>query len=451
MERTIAAVATPVGTGGVSIIRISGSEAVQIAASVFSVPKRILQAATHTINYGYITDGGERIDEVLVSVMRAPRSYTGEDVVEINSHGGVVVTNKILETVIKAGAYPAEPGEFTKRAFINGKMDLTRAEAVIDLINAKNELGRKNAFAQLSGSLADKITKVRGELVSLAARMQVAIDYPDEDLEDVDTDEILKILKLCEEEIIHLIHLSKNGKIVSDGITTAIVGKPNVGKSSFLNLLAGYERAIVTDVAGTTRDVITENVTFDSIPLALYDTAGIRDTEDIVEKIGVDRSEKTIENCELVLFMLDADSGVTDDELRLLDSIRQKKHIIIINKTDISDTDFSDIILDSPAVYMSVKNEEGLQELSGVLHSMFDLGELTAGDNTVITNMRHKTALFNAKKSIDKAISSIQSGMPQDLITIDMNDAMDSLGEITGATVSEDVVSEIFHRFCVGK
>lgn len=452
MERTIAAIATPAGAGGIAIIRLSGSDAVDIAASVFSAPKRLKSAPTHTIHYGFIVDGDERIDEVLVSIMRAPRSYTGEDVVEINSHGGVVVTNKILDTVLKAGAYPAGPGEFTKRAFLNGKMDLTRAEAVIDIINAKNELSQKNAFSQLEGSLGDKITNVRSQLVSLAARMQVAIDYPDEDLEDIDISEILDILKKCKEDTDKLIKLSKNGKIVSDGITCAIAGKPNVGKSSLLNLLTGYERAIVTEVAGTTRDIVTENVTLDGIPLVLYDTAGIHDTDDVVEKIGVSRSEQAIDNCELILFMLDASTGICEEEIKLLELVKTKKHIIIINKTDINDNlDFSDYINGSPVVYMSVKNEDGLKSLSDEIHSMFDIGELSSGDNTIITNMRHKTALYNANESLKKAISGLEDGLPQDLITIDMNDAMDSLGEITGATVSEDVVSEIFHRFCVGK
>jgi len=452
MERTIAAVATPAGAGGIAIIRLSGDDAVNIAASVFSAPDKIRNAKTHTIHYGFVKDGDDRIDEVLVSIMRAPRSYTGEDVVEINSHGGVVVTNKILDVVLKAGAYPAGPGEFTKRAFLNGKMDLTRAEAVIDIINAKNELSRKNAFSQLEGSLGDKISKVRSELVSLAARMQVAIDYPDEDLEDIDISEILEILKKCQADTERLISLSKNGKIVSDGITCAIAGKPNVGKSSLLNLLSGYERAIVTEVAGTTRDVVTESVTFDSIPLVLYDTAGIHDTDDIVEKIGVSRSEQAIDNCELILFMLDASTGVTAEEAELLKIVKTKKHIIIINKTDAaSEFDFTEFTDGSPVVNMSVKNEDGLKALSEAIHSMFDLGELVSGDNTIITNMRHKTALYNAKESLDKAVSGIEAGLPQDLVTIDMNDAMDSLGEITGATVSEDVVAEIFHRFCVGK
>ncbi len=452
MERTITAVATPHGTGGVAIIRISGDDAVNIASRVFSSPKKLLEAASHTIHYGFIVDKGERVDEVLVSVMRAPRTYTGEDVVEINTHGGVVVTNRILDILISNGAYPAGPGEFTKRAFLAGKMDLTRAEAVIDLINSKNELSRKNAFSQLEGALGDKIEKLRKKLINLAASMQVAIDYPDEDLEDVTIDDILNTVSSARGEIDELIENSKNGKLISEGITTAIVGKPNVGKSSLLNLMTGYERAIVTDVAGTTRDVITENVMFGGIGLSLYDTAGIRETEDVVEKIGVTLSEQAIENCELILFMLDAKSGIDDDELRLLKSIKEKKHIIIINKTDEdAGFDFSDAVSDSRCVYMSVKNSEGVDSLKKEISDMFNIGELSVGDNTIITNIRHKTALTGARTSLDKALGAIGAGFPQDIITIDINDALDALGEITGATVSEDVVAEIFHRFCVGK
>ena len=455
MERTIAAVATPKGAGGISVIRISGSEAVKIGASVFSRPDEIKNAESHTIHYGFIVDGEKKIDEVLVSIMKAPRTYTGEDVVEINSHGGVVVTNKVLDAVIKAGAYPAEPGEFTKRAFINGKMDLTRAEAVIDLINAKNELSRKNAFSQLEGSLGDKITGVRQKLVNLAANMQVAIDYPDEDLEDVTRDDIVRVLKECKNDIDRLIKSSENGRIVSEGISTAIVGKPNVGKSSLLNMLSGYERAIVTDIAGTTRDIITENVTLDGIPLALFDTAGIHETEDAVEKIGVSRSQQAIENSDLIVMLVDASTDIEDEDRDILKSVKDKKHIIAVNKTDkkenLDKSVYSSFADGSPIVFISAKSGDGLSELSEKIKEMFKLGELESENNTVITNMRHKTALYNAYESIVAAVEAMEAGVPQDIITIDMNNAMDSLGEITGATISQDVVSEIFHRFCVGK
>lgn len=455
MERTIAAIATPKGAGGISIIRISGSEAISIGASVFSRPDIIKNADSHTIHYGFIVDGKKKIDEVLVSVMRAPKTYTGEDVVEINSHGGIVVTNKVLDCVIRAGAYPAEPGEFTKRAFVNGKMDLTRAEAIIDLINAKNELSRKNAFSQLEGSLGDKISEVRSKLVNLAANMQVAIDYPDEDLEDVTRDDIINVLKACRHDIDKLIKSSENGKIVSEGIVTAIVGKPNVGKSSLLNMLSGYERAIVTDIAGTTRDIITESVNLDGVPLSLFDTAGIHDTEDVVEKIGVSRSQQAIENSDLVIMLLDASGEIDDSDMEILKSVKDKKHIIAVNKTDMQkDMDkavYEKLAEGSPLVFISAKRGDGLDELSETVKNMFNLGELESENNTVITNMRHKTALYNAFESLKAAIEAMEAGVPQDLITIDMNNAMDSLGEITGATVSEDVVSEIFHRFCVGK
>lgn len=452
MGRTIAAIATPRGTGGVSIIRISGEETLKIAEKIFSSPDKIKNAGSHTIHYGFICDkNGVRMDEVLLSIMKAPRTYTGEDVVEINCHGGITVTEKILDLCFEAGAYPAEPGEFTKRAFLNGKMDLSRAEAVIDLINAKNELSRKNAFSQLEGSLQSQINGVRSSLISLAAEMQVAIDYPDEDLEDVTRSDIIDMLKTCLEKLRKLLKEAENGRIVSEGIKTAIVGKPNVGKSSLLNRFSGTQRAIVTDIAGTTRDVITESVNFYGLPIVLFDTAGIHETDDPVEKIGVSRSKEAIENADLIIVLIDAVTGIDEADRTVLEQTRGKQRIIAVNKTD--ESEFIDIKEPDNAkvIPISAKTGDGLETLSDEIKKMFDMGKIFAEDNTIITNMRHKTAVRNAAESLSKAIEAMECGIPQDLITIDMNNAMDSLGEITGATVSEDVVAEIFHRFCVGK
>ncbi len=452
MERTIAAIATPRGTGGVSIIRISGEDAFEIAARIFSAPDKIKNAGSHTIHYGFICDkNGKHTDEVLLSIMKAPKTYTGEDVVEINCHGGISVTEKILDICFAAGAYPAEPGEFTKRAFLNGKMDLSRAEAVIDLINAKTELSRKNAFSQLEGSLESRITEVRNTLISLAAGMQVAIDYPDEDLEDVTRTDITDTLRNCLRRLEKLLKESENGRIVAEGIKTAIAGKPNVGKSSLLNRFSGTQRAIVTDIAGTTRDVITESVNFYGLPIVLFDTAGIHETDDPVEKIGVSRSREAIENADLVIVLTDAVTGIDDADRAVLEETRGKQRIIAVNKTDAGDYIPVKEPDNAAVIPISAKTGEGLTELAEQIKKMFDMGAIMAEDNSIITNMRHKTAVREASESLLKAIEAMECGIPQDLITIDMNNAMDSLGEITGATVSEDVVAEIFHRFCVGK
>lgn len=448
MERTIAAISTPCGVGGISIIRISGADAVEIGARIFSAPVKLKNAESHTMHYGFVNDmNGEHIDRVLVSVMRAPKTYTGEDVVEINAHGGTVVTNRVLAACIEAGAYPAEPGEFTKRAFLNGKLDLSEAEAVIDIINAGNELERKNALGQLEGSLSDKINALRDRLISLSAAMQVAIDYPDEELEDVTRGDIESTIAECRDEVQRLAATSDNGQLIRNGIKTAIAGKPNVGKSSLLNRLSGINRAIVTEVAGTTRDVIEEYISLGGLPLKLMDTAGIHDTKDEIERMGVERSWQSIEGAELVLVLTDAVRGIDDEDMRVIDAVRDKKHIILVNKTDIAHME------DMPegAICISAKTGEGIAELEAEIRRLYELGGTAADGTPVITNLRHKAALLRASESLDRALVSLRDGMPQDIITIDMNDAMDSLGEITGASVSDDVVAEIFSRFCVGK
>lgn len=441
-NRTIAAISTPQGTGGISVIRISGSDAVAVADKVFS--GSIRNVRSHTVHYGYILNNGERVDEVLLTVMLAPRTFTREDTVEISCHGGSVVTRAVLGAVIGAGAYPAEPGEFTKRAFLNGRIDLSQAEAVIDVINAKNELSRRSAVMQLGGTLSREIKSVRDALVHLAAQMQVIIDYPDEDLEDVTAEDIENVCRACAERVERLIESAEGGRIIRDGIKCAIVGKPNVGKSSLLNFLSQSERAIVTDIAGTTRDVIEESVSIRGIPLILSDTAGIRETEDEVERIGVDRSMRYLDAADLVIVVTDAETGLDDEDRAVLEATKDKKRIVLVNKTDIAKGD--DI-----GIPVSARTGAGMDRLADEIARLCRLDEIQSENGAVITNMRHRAALSDARGALRRAEAALRAGMPADIVSIDISAAMDALGEITGETVSESVVDEIFHNFCVGK
>ena len=451
-DRTIAAIATPQGTGGISVIRISGDNAIAIADSIF-IGKNLCDVLSHTIHYGFIKNSnGEKIDEVLVSVMRAPRTFTREDTVEISCHGGTVVTHAVLNAVIEAGAYVAEPGEFTKRAFLNGRIDLSQAEAVIDIINAKNGLAQRNAMSQLGGTLSHEIKAIRDELVHLCAQMQVIIDYPDEDLEDVTEDDIKNVCQSCADKISNLIATADNGRMMRDGIKTAIVGKPNVGKSSILNCLAREERAIVTDIAGTTRDVIEENVTVKGIPLILSDTAGIRETDDIVEKIGVTKSRQYLDMADLVIVVLDGSQGIDDEDREVLKATDGKPRIILLNKSDIT-TQITPDLFDKTdtVVEISAKTGDGTQELANAIEKLCKLDGIETENGKIITNMRHKTALIGSRDALIRVAQALEMGMPCDIVSIDIASAMDSLGEITGETVSESVVNDIFHSFCVGK
>lgn len=454
-NRTIAAISTPAGTGGIAVIRISGQDALKIADTVYKGAARLSQALSHTVHYGHIVGkDGDVIDEVLVTVMRAPRTYTREDIVEINTHGGIIASRNVMKCLIEAGAYQAEPGEFTKRAFLNGRIDLSQAEGIIDIINSKTSLEQKCALSQAQGSLSAKINEIRNSLVGLCASMQVIIDYPDEELEDVSMDDIYKRVKEAEKNTIKLLESGENGKIIKNGIKTVIAGKPNVGKSSLLNFLARDERAIVTEIAGTTRDVIEETVNIDGIALILTDTAGIRQTDDLVEKIGVEKSKKSIEEADLVIIMLDSSRMPDDEEWDLLKETKDKKRIVLINKTDIKDEKAIKKIyemLDSKAIEFSIKTGEGEKELSDTIKEMYNIGKIGINDANIITNMRHIGALSNAKEALKKAKESVKRGMPSDIAAIDINIAIDALGEITGAVVSEDIVSAIFHDFCVGK
>ena len=447
---TIAAIATAMSNSGIGIVRISGEESLNIIQKVYK--GKTLK--DHAIHYGYIVDGDETIDEVLVMVMKGPHSFTGEDTVEINCHGGVYVVKRILETVIKAGARPAEPGEFTKRAFLNGKIDLSQAEAVIDVINSKNEYALKSSVSQLKGNVQKKIKEIREQIIYHTAFIETALDDP----EHISVDGYGETLRLtvdnliCELDV--LLKSSDNGRIIKEGIKTVIVGKPNAGKSSLLNVLVGEERAIVTDIAGTTRDVLEEAINLNGVSLNIMDTAGIRNTEDIVEKIGVDKAKTHANEADLVVYVVDASREFDQNDYDIIELIRDKKTIILLNKSDLATVITKDMvksIIDKPIVSISAKEEQGIEEFEEIIKNMFFHGELSFNDEVYITNMRHKAAIQDAYNSLQKVIVSIDNDMPEDFYSIDLLDAYESLGSITGETIGEDLVNEIFSKFCMGK
>ncbi|MBQ3545342.1 MAG: tRNA uridine-5-carboxymethylaminomethyl(34) synthesis GTPase MnmE [Lachnospiraceae bacterium] len=447
---TIAAIATAMSNSGIGIVRVSGSESLDIVRKIYKGK----ELKDHAIHYGYIVDGEETIDEVLVMVMKAPHSFTGEDTVEINCHGGVYVVKRILETVIGAGARPAEPGEFTKRAFLNGKIDLSQAEAVIDVINSKNEYALKSSVSQLKGSVQKKIKEIREEIIYHTAFIETALDDP----EHISVDGYGNTLKLSVDKLIHeldlLLKSSDNGRIIQEGIKTVIVGKPNAGKSSFLNVLVGEERAIVTDIAGTTRDVLEETINLNGISLNIMDTAGIRETEDVVEKIGVDKAKVNAKEADLVVYVMDASRELDKNDYDIIEMIGDRKAVILLNKSDLTTVLSKDMIksiIDKPIISISAKEEQGIGEFEKILKEMFFQGEISFNDEVYITNIRHKTAISDAYASLQKVIVSIENDMPEDFYSIDLLDAYESLGSITGETIGEDLVNEIFSKFCMGK
>ena len=450
---TIAAIATPHGTGGISVIRVSGSECISICDKIFKAKsgKSLAYAKTHTIHYGNIVVEGKIVDEVLVSVMRAPNTFTREDTVEINCHGGLVVTEKVLLAVISAGACLAAPGEFTKRAFLNGRIDLSQAEAVIDIINSPSSLALSVAAHQLGGSLSEDINNLRDSILEILAQINVTIDYPEEDIDDIEKEELISKLKNAKEKMSALLETSHRGKLIKDGINTVICGKPNVGKSSILNLLARDARAIVTDIAGTTRDVIEERITIGNAVLNVFDTAGIRSTSDTIESLGIDKSKECIKNAELVLFVADSAAGISDEDKEIFDSLDKKNVIVILNKSDIADINVNKMFDGYTVIKLSAKTGKGLNDLSSAIEKMFKLGQISAGDNNAITNLRHKEALGFALNSLSSAISSLEECIPYDIVSIDLTDSASRLGEITGKTVSDEIVDKIFARFCLGK
>lgn len=454
---TIAAIATAMTNSGIGIIRISGERAIPIIKEIFrprNAKKDMETVESYTAHYGFIEDQGEVIDECIVLVMRAPATYTKEDVVEIDSHGGVIVMRKILELVLKHGARPAEPGEFTKRAFLNGRIDLSQAEAVMDLISAKNEFAMESSLKQLRGSVKKKIEKLRKDIIHQVAFIESALDDPEHYSVDGYGEELLKVLRSVEKEVSRLIESSSDGKILKEGIKTAIVGKPNAGKSSLLNVMVGEERAIVTEIAGTTRDTLEESIYIHGIPLQIIDTAGIRDTEDIVEKIGVNKAKDAVDEADLVLYVIDGSKELDENDREIMELIQGKKVITLLNKSDLEKQILTSEIeqkLNGPVISISAKEETGIDEFYDALKEMFFEGQLEFNDEIYITNMRHKTALMNAKESLEQVVISIENQMPEDFYSIDLMNAYEELGFIIGESLEEDLVNEIFREFCMGK
>lgn len=453
---TIAAIATAMTSSGIGIIRISGEEAVSITDEIFRQKggKKLSHAKSHTIHYGHICDGDEVIDEVMVLLMRGPKSYTREDTVEIDCHGGVYVMKRILETVIRYGARPAEPGEFTKRAFLNGRIDLSQAESVIDVINAKNEFALKSSIKQLSGSVSAAVREIRGEVLHEIAFIESALDDPEHISLEGYPDRLKEIVKEVQKKVEKLLSTSDNGRILKEGISTVIVGKPNAGKSSLLNTLVGEERAIVTDIAGTTRDVLEEQINLNGIILNIIDTAGIRETEDVVEKIGVDKAKKYLSDADLVIYVVDTSTRLDENDFEIMEMLKNRQSIILLNKSDLTAlTTAQDIRdhVDKRIISISAKEQTGMDELAEAVSEMFFSGEVTFNDEVYITNIRHKTALQEALSSLHLVVQSIEDGMPEDFFSIDLMNAYKELGSIVGEAVEDDLVNEIFSKFCMGK
>ncbi len=457
LKNTITAISTPMGYGGIGIIRISGEEAFNILDEIFKGDtKKPSQWETHTIHYGHIVDEKSTIiDEVFVSVMKAPKTYTREDIVEINCHSGTKVLQNVLELVIRKGAKIAEPGEFTKRAFLNGRIDLSQAEAVIDIINAKTDLSRQTAIQQLSGNISKKVNHFSQEILQMISHIEASIDYPEHDLEQMNLEQINDKCKILIDEINNLISSANKGKIIRDGIETAIIGRPNTGKSSLLNALIDEERAIVTDIAGTTRDILQEYVNINDIPLKIIDTAGIRETQDIIEKIGVEKSRKYAMSADLILVMIDGSKQLENDDFEILNLTENKNSIIIINKSDLpQQADIEKInkyIKNDNIVNLSLKTSSGIESLYEKIKYMFYEGEINVNEEIFINNMRHKDSLIQAVQALQNAINTIQSGLSEDFVSIDLQQSYNFLGEITGETLDEDIVNKIFSEFCLGK
>ena len=449
-------ISTGMSNSGIGIVRISGDDAFQIIDRIYKGKKKLSEADSHTIHYGFIKDGGETVDEVLVSVMRAPRTFTGEDTVEINCHGGVYVVQRVLETVLKNGARPAEPGEFTKRAFLNGKMDLSQAEAVIDVITSKNEYALQSSVSQLRGSVKKKIETMRETLLYHTAFIETALDDPEHISVDGYGETLEKELIPIREELKKLIDSAGNGRIIKEGIQTVILGKPNAGKSSLLNVLSGRERAIVTEIEGTTRDVLEEQIHLNGLNLNMIDTAGIRQTEDVVEKIGVEKAREYAESADLIIYVADASRKLDENDREIVQIIAGKKVVVLLNKSDLEPVltrEELGIFLEDefPVIEVSAKEEKGIRELEQQLKTMFLSGDLSFNDEVMITNMRQKSALQDAYMSLRKVQESIEDQMPEDFYSIDLMDAYEALGSITGETIGEDLVNEIFSKFCMGK
>ena len=454
-RETIAAISTGMTNSGIGIVRISGEEAFSVADRVFMGKEKLSDVKSHTIHYGHIKDGEDTVDEVLVMAMRGPRTFTGEDTVEINCHGGTFVVKRVLETVLKNGARAAEPGEFTKRAFLNGKMDLSQAEAVIDVINSENEYALKSSLNQLKGSVRNKITDIRNRILYNTAYIESALDDPEHISLEGFSSELEKTAAGIRNELSELIRSADDGRIIKEGINTVILGKPNAGKSSLLNVLSGYERAIVTDIEGTTRDILEEQISLGGLSLNVIDTAGIRRTDDVIERIGVERAAEYAERADLIIYVVDASRKLDENDEKIFSMIYDKNTIILLNKSDldtvISAEEIKERAGNIPVISVSAKEEQGIRDLEEQIKSMFFKGDVSFNDQVYISNVRQKNALIDARESMEKVLESIENGMPEDFYSIDLMDAYESLGSITGESVGEDLVNEIFSRFCMGK
>lgn len=459
---TIAAIATAMTNSGIGIVRISGEEAFTVIDKIYRSKKgdkKLSQEKSHTIHYGYICDGEKVIDEVMVLIMKAPNSYTTEDTVEIDCHGGTLVMKRILETVIKYGARPAEPGEFTKRAFLNGRIDLSQAESVIDVINAKNDFALESSIHQLQGKVKEKIKEIRGKVIHEIAFIESALDDPEHFSMEGYGENLMDVIKEVSAEVESLLAVSENGELLKEGINTVIIGKPNAGKSSLMNVLLGRERAIVTDIAGTTRDVLEEQINLNGITLNIVDTAGIRDTEDIVEKIGVDKAKKYLLNADLIIYVVDSSTALDENDEEIISMLSDRKAVILLNKSDLSQVTteeelkkvLSEKEIEKPIISISAKEQTGIDKLENIIKEMFFKGEISFNDEICITNVRQKSALQSALESFRLVQQSIEAGMPEDFFSIDLMNAYEELGSIIGEAVGEDLVNEIFSKFCMGK
>ena len=457
MDKTIAAISTAMSASGIGIVRISGDEAMEVISRIYRSKngnKDIKKVKSHTIHYGFIYDGEEVVDEVLVMIMKGPRTYTGEDTVEIDCHGGVYAMKRVLETVLKNGAEIAEPGEFTKRAFLNGRLDLSQAEAVMDVIQAKNSMALKSSVEQLKGSVLRAVKEIRSKLIYHIAYIESALDDPEHISLDGYPQELLEVVEKESKEISELLKTADDGRMIQEGIKTVILGKPNAGKSSLLNYLVGEDRAIVTEIAGTTRDILEEYISLNGITLCVIDTAGIRDTEDVVEKIGVGKARQMAEDADLILYVVDSSMPLDENDQEIIELLKGRKSITIYNKTDLTpvvDIEFLKEKTASPVIPISAVEETGISQLEDEIRRMFFQGELSFNDEVYITNARHKAALEEALESLKLVKNSIEMGMAEDFFSIDLMNAYESLGRIVGESVGEDLVNEIFSKFCVGK
>ena len=457
---TIAAIATAMTNSGIGIIRISGEDAFMVIDRIYQSKngkKKLSEEKSHTVHYGYIVDDTKEnkiIDEVMVLIMRAPNTYTREDTVEIDCHGGVLVMQKILDTVVCHGARPAEPGEFTKRAFLNGRIDLTQAESVMDVISSKNEFALKSSISQLQGSLQKEIKELREKIIYEIAFIESALDDPEHINIDGYGQKLKTVAEECKEKIEHLLDTADNGKILKEGIDTVIVGKPNAGKSSLMNVLLKKERAIVTDIAGTTRDVLEEQMNLNGITLNIIDTAGIRDTEDIVEKIGVDKAKDYLVNADLIIYVVDSSTPLDENDEKIMEMIKDRTALVLLNKSDLDTVTTEEMIashLDQKIIKVSMKENQGVDELENAIKELFFHGKVELNDEVYITNARHKAALSNAKDSLNMVLDSIAMEMPEDFYSIDLMNTYEELGNILGESLGEDLVNEIFSKFCTGK